>query len=219
LRVRLGHAGDTTNAIDRQTRLARALLTLDTPAVDLFFVDDHFVTYSGSAPLAKGWNNRRGRAEHGRGDTWATDFHGRPLVCLSGEPAGLTAGLDAIITPLRHIVGDTRRPLLAFDRAGSYPSSFARLDQAGWDWVAYRRAPLAACTAAPKTSWFTLDGIRHTYRCADEIIDLDGYGAARQITVFEDGQPVAQILTSLTAGVTARIIHLLRCRWRIENTP
>ena len=218
LRGRLGDAGDTANAIDLQTRLAKALLTVDAPAIDLFFVDDHFVTYSGSAPLAKGWNNRRGRAEHGRGDTWATDFHGRPLVCLSGEPAGLTAGLDAIVTPLRQVVGDKTRPLLAFDRAGSYPSMFARLDKAGWDWVAYRRAPLAPCTAAPKTSWFALDGVRHTYRCADEIIDLDDYGAARQITVFEGGEPVAQILTSITAGVTARTVHLLRCRWRIENT-
>ena len=217
LRVRLGDAGDTVNAIDRQTRLAKALLTVDAPAIDLFFIDDHFVTYSGSAPLAKGWNNRRGRAEHGHGDTWATDFHGRPLVCLSGEPAGLTVGLDAIITPLRDVVGDKTRPLLAFDRAGSYPSTFASLDQAGWDWVAYRRAPLAPCTATPKTSWFALDGIRHTYRCADEIIDLDDYGPARQITVFENGEPVAQILTSITAGVTARTIHLLRCRWRIEN--
>ena len=218
LRVRLGGIGDTTNAIGLQTRLAKALLTVDAADIDVFFVDDHFVTYSGSAPLAKGWNNRRGRAEHGHGDTWATDFHGRPLVCLSGPPSGLTGGLDAIITPLREIVGDDTRPLLAFDRAGSYPSTFTALNNAGWDWVAYRRAPLAASTATPKTSWFALDGVRHSYRCADEIIDLAGYGPARQITLFDAGNPVAQILTSITAGVTARTIHLLRCRWRIENT-
>lgn len=217
LRVHLGALGDASNAVDLQTALAKALLAIDAPDIDLYFVDDHFVTYSGAAPLAKGWNNRKGRAEHGRGDTWVTDFHGRPLVCVSGEPSGLSGGLAAITSPLRKVVGDSVRPLLAFDRGGSYPATFAELDKAGWDWVAYRRAPLAACTAPAKLSWFKLDGIRHTYRCADEIIDLDGYGPARQITLFEAGDPVAQVLTSVTAGVTARVLHLLRCRWRIEN--
>lgn len=217
LRSHLGALGDAADAVDLQTRLANALLALDAPDIDVFFVDDHFVTYSGRAPLAKGWNNKKSRAEHGRGDTWVTDFHGRPLVCVSGEPSGLSTGLAAITGPLRKVVGDDARPLLAFDRGGSYPATFAELNQAGWDWVAYRRAPLAPCAATPKVSWFKLDGVRHVYRCADEIIDLDGYGPARQITLFDAGEAVAQVLTSVTAGVTARVLHLLRCRWRIEN--
>ena len=217
LRAHLGVLGDAADAVDLQTRLARALLALDGPDIDVFFVDDPFVTYSGRAPLAKGWNNKKSRAEHGRGDTWVTDFHGRPLVCVSGEPSGLSTGLAAIIGPLRKVVGDGARPLLAFDRGGSYPATFAELNKAGWDWVAYRRCPLASCGAAPKLSWFALDGVRHSYRCADETVELDGYGPARQITLFEAGEPVAQVLTSVTAGVTARVLHLLRCRWRIEN--
>ena len=217
LRARLAQAGDSVDAVGLQTRLAKALLAFDGPQFDLFFVDGHFVTYSGSAPLAKGWNNRRGRAEHGRDDTWVTDSGGRPLVCVSGEPAGLSRGLKDIIAPLRNVVGVHARPLLAFDRGGSYPSTFKALNDAGWDWVAYRRAPLAATAATPKLSWFAIDGKRHTYRCADETVELAGYGPARQITIFEAGEPVAQILTSVNAGVNARVIHLLRCRWRIEN--
>lgn len=218
LRARLGEVGDNVDAVGLQTRLAKALLAFDGPQFDLFFVDGHFVTYSGSAPLAKGWNNRRGRAEHGRDDTWVTDSAGRPLVCVSGEPVGLCQGLNNIIGPLRNVVGVQARPLLAFDRGGSYPSTFKTLNDAGWDWVAYRRAPLAATAATPKLSWFAIDGKRHTYRCADETVELAGYGPARQITIFEAGEPVAQILTSVNSGVNARIIHLLRCRWRIENT-
>jgi len=107
LRGRLGEIGDTVNAVDLQARLAKALLDFDGPQFDLFFVDDHFVTYSGAAPLAKGPNNRKGRAEHGRDDTWVTDSAGRPLVCVSGEPSGLTQGLKAIIGPLRNLsIGD-----------------------------------------------------------------------------------------------------------------
>ena len=46
---------------------------------------------------------------------------------------------------------------------------------------------------------------------------LPGYGPARQITLIEAGEPVAQVLTSDTGSTPARLVHLLKCRWRIEN--
>ncbi len=55
------------------------------------------------------------------------------------------------------------------------------------------------------------------YRIADEIMDLDGYGPARQISMFEGAKVVFQVLTSDTGATAARMVHLLRCRWRIEN--
>ena len=66
-------------------------------------------------------------------------------------------------------------------------------------------------------SWFKLDGVRHTYQVVDEIIVLDGYGSCRQVTLFEHGRAVAQILTSDLASTPGRLVHLLKCRWRIEN--
>jgi hypothetical protein len=43
------------------------------------------------------------------------------------------------------------------------------------------------------------------------------YGQARQITLFEDGAPVLQVLTSDLAAPAAALLSWLRCRWRIEN--
>jgi len=55
-------------------------------------------------------------------------------------------------------------------------------------------------------------------RVADEIVELDKYGEARQITAYERGQIALQILTSDLRTPAARSAHVLRCRWCIENT-
>lgn len=93
----------------------------------------------------------------------------------------------------------------------------SKLRGAGVDWVTYRRGTLVEPTTAPRWSWFNLDGRRHSYRIADEMVDLDGYGPARQISVFKAGKVVFQVLTSGAGATAARMVHLLRCRWRIEN--
>ena len=38
---------------------------------------------------------------------------------------------------------------------------------------------------------------------ADETVQINGYGAARQLTLFEDGAPVLQVLQVLTSDTTA----------------
>ena len=40
---------------------------------------------------------------------------------------------------------------------------------------------------------------------------------ACQISVYENAKVVFQVLTSDTTATAARMVHLLRCRWRIEN--
>ena len=84
-------------------------------------------------------------------------------------------------------------------------------------WLTWRRGELVPPGARPRWSWFLLDGRRHTYHLADETVDLPRYGTARQITLFDAGVAVAQVLTSDTVSTPARMVHLLRCRWRLEN--
>ncbi|HET9258106.1 MAG TPA: hypothetical protein VFO16_23320 [Pseudonocardiaceae bacterium] len=52
---------------------------------------------------------------------------------------------------------------------------------------------------------------------ADEIVEIPGYGRARQLTLFEHGAPVLRVLTSDTTAPAAALLAWLRCRWRIEN--
>jgi len=48
-------------------------------------------------------------------------------------------------------------------------------------------------------------------------VTIKDYGQARQITLFEDGNPVLQVLTSDTTAPAAALLAWLRCRWREEN--
>jgi len=217
LRPRLGAIAERVDPLAVQAAFAKALVGAADGPQQVFFVDDHFVAYSGARPVAKGWNTKRRHAQKGRDDTFVTDLSGRAICFCSGEPSGLSKTIHDVVGQLRGICGPGARLLMGFDRGGSYPVCFSKLADAGVDWVTYRRGALVAPTAAPRWSWFNLDGRRHTYRIADETVDLDGYGPARQISVYEGGKVVFQVLTSDTAATAARLVHLLRCRWRIEN--
>src|SRR5207344_679910 len=52
---------------------------------------------------------------------------------------------------------------------------------------------------------------------AEEMVEINGYGPARQLTLFEHDEPVMQILTSDLTAPPAALLAWLRCRWRIEN--
>ena len=217
IRPRLGAIAMRVDPLAIQRSFATAMLGAE-PDAQIYFVDDHFVAYSGAAPVAKGWNTKRRHAQPGRDDTVVTDLAGRAVCFRSGQPSGLSKNLPRVIEELRAICGASTRLMVGFDRGGSYPVVFAGLRDAGVDWLTYRRGPLVATDAPPRRSWVALDdGARRYYRVADEIVELPGYGPARQLSVVEANRVVFQVLTSELAATPARLVHLLRCRWRIEN--
>jgi hypothetical protein len=217
LRGRLGALADGCDPLGLQRKFAAGMLTAD-PATDpVYFVDDHFVPYSGAQPLGKGWNTKRRHAQPGRDDTLLVDARGRAVVFGSGEPSGLSSTLPGVLAQLRQVLGPDAPVLLGFDRGGAYPSAFTACREAGAHWVTYRRAPLIEATATPRRSWTVRDGKRISVTLADETVQINGYGAARQLTLFEHGTSVLQVLTSDTAATGAALLCWLRARWRIEN--
>ena len=87
--------------------------------------------------------------------------------------------------------------MLGFDRGGSYASVFTHCRDTGVDWITYRRAPLAPVTAEPTRHWrVDTDGRTEALTLADETVTITDYGQARQLTLFENGQPTLQVLTS-----------------------
>ena len=217
LRARLSALADTSDPLALQRAVAAAMLSADPAADPVYFVDDHFVPYSGARPVGKGWNTKRRHAQPGRADTLLTDARGRAVVFGSGEPSGLTSTLPGGLTGLREVLGPDAPVLLAFDRGGAYPAAFTACRQAGADWVTYRRGALVEVTAPARRSWTRRDGKRISVPLADETVQINGYGAARQLTLFEDGAPVLQVLTSDTTATGADLLCWLRARWRIEN--
>jgi hypothetical protein len=217
LRPRLAAIAGGCDPLALQASLARAMLAADAPALPVYFAGDHFVPYAGAKPVMKGWNTKRRHAQKGRADTLVTDYHGRAVCFVTGEPSGLAATLPPALAELKKITSGARI-MLGFDRGGAYPQVFRACREAGADWITYRRAPLAPCAAAPRR-YFTgrPDAPAEYITLADETVTIDGYGAARQLSLFEDGQLKLQILTSDFCAPAAALAAWLRCRWRIEN--
>ena len=81
-------------------------------------------------------------------------------------------------------------------------------------WVTYRRAPLAVPAMLPVITTVTVGGKTRTIAWAEEKVQLEDYGQARQLTLFEHGRVVLQILTSDCGSCPAEILDWLKSRWR-----
>lgn len=217
LRSRLGALGDGCDPLALQRAFAKNMLSFDPADEPVYYVDDHFVAYAGAAPVAKGWNTRRRHAEAGRDDTLVVDARGRAVVFSTSAPTGLSSNLPGVLAQLRQVTGPKVAILVGFDRGGAYPVAFRACAAAGADWVTYRRAPLVQASTSPKASWTVRDHKRIVVSLADEIVEIKNYGPARQLTLFEGGQAVLQVLTSDRVATGAGLLCWLRSRWRIEN--
>jgi Transposase protein len=217
LRPRLAAVADAADPLDLQAAFARAMLAASPQTSGVYYVDDHFVPYAGAKPVGKGWNNKRGRAERGRADTHVTTADGRAACFVTGEPSGLSVTLPKALAELKKTVPAGTEIMLGFDRGGAYPAVFTHCRDNGVHWVTYRRAPLAVPVMLPVLSAATVNGRTRTIAWAEETVQLKDYGEARQLTLFEHGQPVLQVLTSDFGACPAALLGWLKSRWREEN--
>jgi transposase len=217
LRPALAGIADAADPLELQAMLATAMLAADPVVSGVYYVDDHFVPYTGAKPVGKGWNNKRGRAERGRADTHVTTADGRAVCFVTGEPSGLSSTLPKALAELKKTVPPGTPVMLGFDRGGAYPAVFTHCRDNGVHWITYRRAPLAVPEMLPVISTVTVSGKPRTIAWTDEKTQLKDYGEARQITLFEHGRPVLQILTSDFGACPADLLGWLKSRWREEN--
>jgi hypothetical protein len=217
LRPRLAAIADAADPLALQEMAARAMLAADPVTSGVYYVDDHFVSYAGAQPVAKGWNNKRGKAERGRADTHVTAHDGRAVCFVTGEPSGLSVTLPKALAELRKAAPPGAAIMLGFDRGGAYAQVFRHCREQGVDWVSYRRAPLAVPAMLPVITTVTTGGRMREIAWAEEKVQLKDYGEARQLTLFEHGKVVLQVLTSDFDACPAEILAWLKSRWREEN--
>ena len=217
LRPHLARIADAADPVSVQAMFASAMLAADPVTSGVYYVDDHFVPYTGAKPVAKGWNNKRGRAERGRADTHVTAHDGRAVCFVTGEPSGLTVTLPLALAELKKAAGPGAKIMLGFDRGGAYPQVFRHCREQDVHWVTYRRAPLAVPVMLPVITAVTYGGRTRQISWAEEKVQIKDYGEARQITLFEHGKVALQILTSDFEACPAEILAWLKSRWREEN--
>ena len=217
LRPALAAIADAADPLALQEMAARAMLAANPVTSGVYYVDDHFVPYAGAKPVAKGWNNKRGKAERGRADTHVTAHDGRAVCFVTGEPSGLAVTLPKALAELKKAAPPGARIMLGFDRGGAYPQVFRHCRDQDVHWVSYRRAPLAVPVVLPVITTITIAGRRREIAWAEEKVQLKDYGEARQLTLFEHGKVALQILTSDFQACPAQILAWLKSRWREEN--
>ena len=217
LRPALAGIADAADPLELQQMFAAAMLAADPVTSGVYYVDDHFVPYTGAKPVSKGWNNKRGRAEKGRADTHVTAHDGRAVCFVTGEPSGLSVTLPRALAELKKAVPPGTAIMLGFDRGGAYPKVFTHCRAQQVHWVTYRRAPLAVPAMLPVITTVTAGARTRQIAWAEEKVQLKDYGEARQLTLFEHGKVVLQILTSDVEACPADILDWLKSRWREEN--
>ena len=217
LRPRLAGIADAADPLALQEMAARAMLAADPVTSGVYYVDDHFVPYAGAQPVAKGWNNKRGKAERGRADTHVTAHDGRAVCFVTGEPSGLATTLPKALAELKKAAPPGAAIMLGFDRGGAYPQVFRHCREQDVHWVSYRRAPLAVPARLPVITTITRGGSARQIAWAEETVEVKDYGQARQITLFEHGHVALQVLTSDFDACPAHILAWLKSRWREEN--
>ena len=135
LRPRLAAIADGCDPLGLQRAFATAMLAADPCTSGVYFVDEHFVPYTGKQPVGKGWNTKRRHAEAGRVDTMVADAAGRAVCFTAGEPAGLSVSLPATLAELNASPATTRRSCSGSTGAAPTPSVFTvcRDDERGLD--------------------------------------------------------------------------------------
>ena len=176
LRPRLAGIADAADPLALQEMAARAMLAADPVTSGVYYVDDHFVPYAGAQPVAKGWNNKRGKAERGRADTHVTAHDGRAVCFVTGEPSGLAVTLPKALAELKKAAPPGAAIMLGFDRGGAYAQVFRHCREQDVHWVSYRRAPLAVPARLPVITTITRGGSARQIAWAEETVQVKDYG-------------------------------------------
>ena len=192
-----------------------------------YYVDGHFSPYAGQEPVGKGWNAKRRLAEPGHTDVHVHEATGRALFFLN-RPLNdsLVKALPAIVKEIRAVV-PKERVILIFDRGGYSGAGFRALTEQGIGFITYlkgRKARRRFPSDRFVRRWWQLDdpaGIRkrqrHVYRLYERGTRIRGAGVVRTL-VMEDAEGQIPILTNCEQMSAAKAVHLLRLRWRQENS-
>ena len=220
LRRKLGELSEQLDTVILMREVARGLVKMEPVWEGLHYVDGHFTAYHGELPAPKTRDPKRHCASRGRTDTWVHDVWARPLFFLTSPVHDqLVSVIPKVVEEIKAIAGDNDNPIfLIFDRGGYSPNLFAWLMDNDVDFASYLKGDFEPLPDSEfKRKWWAFEGARHTYELAETKLTLGEH--AYRIIVKRDGPGAKQIpiITSLDRTNPAKIVHLVKLRWRQEN--
>ena len=216
-------------------QLAQQRIDEDQDRIAFLYIDGHVREYHGKHRLFKAKKPQRQVAGPAATDTWVNDAQGDPLLVVTSEVnAALTQVLEPILEEVKQLIPAGRRVTVIFDRGGYSPKLFARLMEAGFDLITYRKGK---SRALPRTGFeeheLKVDGRCLGYLLCDQPRvrvgrlrrkrkkRVRGEGPEflwlRQVTILREDGGQTQILTNRTDLEAAEVAYRIFNRWRQEN--
>jgi len=226
LRFRMAELAREHKSDELVMELARRHIEAHPEAVGLLYVDGHVRAYHGKHEVPKAHVARMRIAMPAEVDTWVSDRFGDGLLVWQAPPgASLVGELRIVVDKVRQLLGPDARPTICFDRGGWSPKLFAQLNNAGFDILTYRKAPLPREPRGAFLPYTFTDGLGHThdYLLADRRVRLNYDAkrhrfACRQITrLDEKSGHQTQIITTRDDPDPALVAYAMFSRWRQEN--
>jgi hypothetical protein len=228
LRTRVRALAESVDPALVMRKLVEAWLQLEPVWEGAYYIDAHFCPYHGSRPLPKAWNATRRLVEPGQSDLYVHDATGRALFFIN-RPLNdhLTKAVPQILQEIRTVVPAPAPILLIFDRGGYSGPLFKALTRAGIGFITYLKGRAARRRVPPdrfeRRWWEVTDpaGIQRSQRVVYRIFEKDtrirGAGLVRTLVV-DDEEAQIPVLTNCAELSAAKVVHLLKMRWRQENS-
>lgn len=208
--------------------LARGVVASAPAPEGVYFFDDHFKAYHGKRPLAKGWDAKRRIGAPGIEDVYVHDLKGRAVLFVPLDaPTALSCAVPKALAELRKI--DATRPTLAvFDRGGFSRDLFRSLVQPTngeerIDFLTYLKER-KKLRQLPASSFRKVsceeDGRTAEFEVAESTLEFKDLTQPLRLIVLLDAKKAKQIPIITSDGTTsaAKLVYLLRARWRQENS-
>ena len=189
-------------------------------AMGFLYMDGHVRVYHGKHRLPKAHVTQMRMSLPATTDYWVNDKHGDPLFVVTAEfNEGLVHMLPVLLKEVRALVGPRRRVTVVFDRGGWSPKLFAKLIQARFDILTYRKGrwkdiPATQFVQCAKR----IDGRKVSYDLNDRnVLLLNGQLRLRQITRLSANGHQTPIVTSRRDLPAVVLAYRMFERWRQEN--
>ena len=189
-----------------------------------FYLDGHFMPYSGGDPILYGYNPRRRLAEKGRTAYVVNTACGRPIYeVLSDGFDDFTGNIEKIVDFLREDAGVVR-PRVIFDRGGFGWESFERIEEKA-DFICWYKGK----AMIPRGRWKNVmvphesntygepKYVRQEYK--EQVIeegDENGRGYRRMVFI-KKGSKISAAITNVKQATGKEVVLQLTRRWGAQE--